>query len=304
MPIPDFQAIMLPLLELARDQGVHTTQEAYQHLATHFRLSDAEKNELLPSGKQPTFENRVLWAKFYLDRAGLLESPSRGKFRITADGIRVLTGNPGAINEKLLLTFPKFAEWRRAGKAAVADEDKDLVPDRTKTPEESLETSYVALRETLTRDVLGKIKSCSPRFFEQLVVDLLLRMGYGGSLQAAGQVVGRSGDGGIDGVIKEDKLGLDVVYVQAKRWESSVGRPDVQKFAGSLLGHGARKGVMITTSSFTSDAREYVKTTGDQRIVLIDGEELARLVVDHDVGVSVVNTYAIKKIDSDYFEEE
>jgi len=303
MPIPDFQSIMLPLLELASDQEVHTTQEAYERLAAHFRLSDSERNELLPSGKQPLFENRVLWAKFYLDRAGLLESPSRGKFRIIADGIRVLSSNPGALNEKFLLQFQKFAEWRRPGKAGVRDEDKGFGPDYARTPEEILETSYVALRDTLTRDLLERIKSCSPRFFELLVIDLLLKMGYGGSREDAGQAIGRTGDGGIDGIIKEDKLGLDAIYVQAKKWEGDVGRPDVQKFAGSLDSHHARKGVMIATSQFTNDAKDFVRNI-EKKIILIDGYDLAQLMIDHDVGVSTVNTYAIKKIDSDYFEEE
>jgi restriction system protein len=208
---------------------------------------------------------------------------------------------------RYLTRFPEYVEKRGQLRRGDRTQETAQLPPSVSTeatPEELIGAGYQTLRDKLTKEILSLIHACSPRFFERLVVQLLLRMGYGGSLQDAGQVIGKSGDGGIDGVIKEDRLGLDFVYVQAKRWENAVGRPQVQAFAGSLLGHGARKGVMITTSYFTPDAREYVKTTGDQKIVLIDGDELARLMIDYDVGVSTVNTYAIKKIDTDYFEEE
>lgn len=306
MAIPDFQSIMLPLLDLLADGEERTRRELVEDLALHFRLTDDERNELLPSGKQERFLNRVSWAYSYLKRALLVENTGRGRVRITPRGVEVLQSRPERIDIKYLMRFPEFAESRyfsrqnnRHSEDAAAD-DADEVPQ---TPEEMLEVGYQSLRRELARELLQRVKSVSPRFFERLVVDLLVAMGYGGSRKDAGQAVGQSGDGGIDGIIKEDRLGLDVVYVQAKRWDGTVGRPVVQAFAGSLEGQRARKGVLITTSQFSQDAREYVSRI-EKRIVLIDGEQLAQFMIDHGIGVAEVASYTVKRIDADYFDQD
>jgi restriction system protein len=305
MPIPDFQTIMLPLLDFCNDGEVHTSREAYDALAKRFNLTEEERSTLLSSGKQPLFHNRVLWARFYLDKAGLIESPSRGAFRITSEGQKVLKQKPKTITEKSLLEIPRFREFRHTKETTEKTQAiTGIISPLPRTPEELINDGYQELRETLAEDVLSRVKSCSPRFFEKLVVELLLKMGYGGSLKEAGQVIGKSGDGGIDGIIKEDKLGLDVVYIQAKRWDGAVPAHSVRDFSGSLDYHGAKKGVFITTSTFTNDAKQFVGKIGEKKIVLIDGFELAQLMMDYDVGVTTVNTYAVKRIDSDYFEEE
>lgn len=300
MAVPGFQRLMLPLLAIAGDGHEHSLSEAIETLSQHFELSDRDRNELLPSGKQPKFDNRVSWARTYLKKAGLLVYTGRGKFQITDLGLEVLADNPPEINIRFLEQFPEFVEFRSLRKqddGQIEEEEPD------QTPEEVLESSYQGLRDELARDLLERILECSPRFFESLVVDLLVAMGYGGSRKDAGEAVGRSGDGGVDGIIKEDKLGLDVVYVQAKRWEGSVGRPTAQAFAGSLEGFRARKGVLITTSRFSQDAKDYVQRI-EKKIVLIDGEQLAQLMIDYGLGVSEVATYAVKRIDIDYFGEE
>lgn len=293
MAVPDFQSLMLPLLKIAGDGREHRLSEAIEALAVQFRLSEDDRRELLPSARQAKFDNRVGWARRYVKKAGLLESTERGKFRITERGLEVLRGNPASIDVKFLMQFPEFVEFRSVKQRGENEE-------ATETPEEALELGYQNLRRNLAEDLLERMKSCSPRFFEKLVVDLLVEMGYGGSRKDAGQAVGQSGDGGIDGIIKEDKLGLDVVYIQAKRWEATVGRPTVQAFAGSLEGQRARKGVLITTSQFSPDAKDYV-TRIEKKIVLIDGEQLAQLMIDHGVGVTEVVSYPVKKVDIDYF---
>jgi len=295
MTVPDYQAIMLPLLQVAADQEEHVISEVVQRLAEQFQLTPEDRKQLLPSGTQPAFENRVRWSRTYLGKSGLLESAGRGRFRITKRGLDVLASPPIAINIGFLKQFPEFVEFQRASKKAESQPTAEL-----QTPEEVLEGSYQNLRLTLAQDLLERIKQSSPQFFEQLVVELLVAMGYGGSRKDAGQAVGQSGDGGIDGIIKEDKLGLDIIYIQAKRWEAAVGRPIVQAFAGSLEGQRARKGVLITTSQFTPDAKEYVNRI-EKKIILIGGQELAQLMIDHDVGVADVATYLVKKVDIDYF---
>jgi restriction system protein len=294
MAVPDFQALMLPLLQIAGDDGDHHLSDAIDALAVQFRLSEEERRELLPSGRQAKFDNRVGWARTYLKKAGLLDSTGRGTFRIAERGLDVLKGSPPSIDVRFLARYPEFVEFKKATKREPEGEETG------QTPEEALELGYQNLTRSLAQDLLERIKSCSPRFFENLVVDLLVAMGYGGSRKDAGQAVGQSGDGGIDGIIKEDKLGLDVVYVQAKRWEASVGRPIVQAFAGSLEGQRARKGVFITTSQFSPDARDYV-TRIEKKIVLIDGQQLAQLMIDHGVGVTELASYTVKKVDMDYF---
>ncbi|WP_028454846.1 restriction endonuclease [Chitinilyticum litopenaei] len=307
MPIPDYQTIMLPLLQLAADQKEHRFRDAIEHLSTLFELTEAERAEMLPSGAAPLFANRVGWARFYLKQAGLLESPRRGQFKITADGMGLLIKSPAKITLAVLEQYPAFVESR--SRKNPSNESKDASPSHAAnalmleetTPEDQLADAYRRIRAELENELLEQIKASSPAFFEQLVVDLLVRMGYGGSRQDAGRAVGRSGDGGIDGIIKEDKLGLDLIYLQAKRWEGTVGRPEIQKFAGALQGHRANKGVFITTSSYTREALEYVELI-NTKIILIDGNQLTRLMFEHGVGVSTVGVYELKQIDSDYFE--
>lgn len=302
MPIPDFQSIMLPLLQFAGDGKLHTMQEARHHLAAHFRLTGDELAERLPSGRALTFLNRVAWAKTYLRQAGLIDAPQRAAFVLSARGREVLRDPPSRIDIHYLEKFSDYAQLRsRRRKTRGETEETEHVGDPA-TPEERLEGAYSQLRDDLAEVLLTEVKKCSPTFFEKLVVDLLLRMGYGGSLQEAGQAVGRGGDEGIDGVIKEDRLGLDVIYLQAKRWEGTVGRPEIQKFVGALHGKRARKGVFITTGSFSSDAREYVCNI-EPKVVLIDGGQLADLMIDTGLGVTAVETYELKRIDSDYFTE-
>lgn len=301
MTIPDFQSLMLPLLKFSSDQKDHLTREAVDVLALHFNLTEEERNQLLPSGSQAIFVNRVGWAKSYLKQAGLLEYPRRGYSNITGRGLEVLKQQPGSINIKFLEQFPEFMQSRHGDNGSV--DQPTVVGVGEKTPEELLEAGYRTLRNNLANELLLQIKVCSPYFFEKLVVELLVKMGYGGSIEDAGRVIGKSGDEGIDGIINEDKLGLDVIYLQAKKWEGSVSRPEIQKFAGALLGQKAKKGVFITTSTFTKEAREFAAKV-DSKIVLIDGDMLAQLMMDHGLGVSTSAIYEIKRIDSDYFTED
>ncbi|MCM8620315.1 MAG: restriction endonuclease [Candidatus Accumulibacter sp.] len=303
MPIPDYQTLMLPLLRFAADGNDHTTREAVEILATEFQLTPAERNELLASGQQAIFNNRVGWANSYLKKAGLLESPRRRALRITARGKKILGDNPTRIDVKYLERFPEFIEFRDASRNNRETTTSESVAIATEqTPEEALELAHQSLRLSLAQDILSRILSCSPTFFERLVVELLVKMGYGGSRRDAGERIGQSGDGGIDGIIKEDRLGLDTIYIQAKRWQGSVGRPEIQKFVGALQGQRAKKGVFITTSSYTAEAIDYASRI-DTKVVLIDGQLLANLMMDFDVGVSVSASYIVKRIDSDYFEE-
>lgn len=308
MAIPDYQTLMLPLLRLSSDGREHKFRDVVEALALEFELTSEERSELLPSGTAFLFDNRVGWARTYLKQAGLLESPKRGIFRITARGSSVLASKPARIDVKYLDQFPEFKDFRskRTEETSVPKEPSvhagHAMTD-TETPEDRLATAYRRLRSELEADLLEQVKSSSPAFFERLVIDLLVTMGYGGSRQDAGRAIGKSGDGGIDGIIKEDKLGLDVIYVQAKRWDGNVGRPEVQKFAGALQGHRASKGVFITTSAYTKDALEYVNLI-NSKIILIGGLDLVTLMIDHNVGVSTVGMYELKKVDSDYFEGE
>jgi len=303
MAIPDYQTVMLPLLRFLRDGKEHKLGEVADSLADEFNLSAEERKQLLGSGRQTIIRNRAGWARTYLKKAGLISSTRRGYFCITERGQAVLASKPEHIDVKYLEQFPEFMAFR---KLRHERPDKDALPltvSSDATPEEALDSAYDRIRLDLEAELLDQVKSASPLFFERLVVELLVRMGYGGTLRDAGQAVGKSGDGGIDGIIKEDRLGLDVIYIQAKRWDSTVGRPEIQKFAGALQGHRASKGVFITTSSFTSDALEFASRI-DSKIVLIDGEALAKYMIDHNVGVSVSRSYEIKKIDYDYFSEE
>lgn len=270
MAIPDYQSIMLPLLGFASDTAEHSLREAIEGLAEKFGLTDTERKELLPSGQQPTFDNRVAWARTYISKAGLLEPTRRGYFRITRRGTEVLAKGLPEINVKFLEQFPEFIEFR--SKRREREEATGTVEtENLQTSAELLETAHQKLQEDLSTELLRIVKECSPTFFERLVIDLLVKMGYGGTRTEAGRAIGRSGDEGIDGIINEDRLGLDVIYIQAKRWQGQVGRPEVQKFAGALQGHRAKKGIFITTSAFTKDAEDYVAKI-DSKIVLINGE--------------------------------
>jgi len=307
MAVPDYQSLMLPLLQFAAEKGGETsTSEAVEALAKELSLSDEDLKEMLPSGIQSTFFNRVGWASTYMKKAGLLEATRRGFYQITDRGRDLLKKQPKMINVKLLKQYPEFLEFQQLKGTRSGDkviESKGTSDVSTATPSEALESAYENLRDELADELLGKLKKISPAFFERVVVELLVKMGYGGSRADAGKAIGRSGDGGIDGIIKEDKLGLDVVYIQAKRWDNNpVGRPDVMQFAGALQAQRANKGIFITTSRFTDDARSYVSQIGS-KIVLIDGEQLTGLMIEHDVGVSTVSLYPVKKVDSDYFEE-
>ena len=294
---------MLPLLKFAGDNQEHTIRETIDHIADTFKLTEQDRKEVLPSGSQYIIDNRVGWARTYLKKAGLLESPKRSYFKITSLGIDVLKKNPAEINIKFLEQFPLFIEFRNTKKEKDENEEHEVETGSTQTPQELLEYGYQKIRKDLSQELLGFVKQSSPRFFEKLVVELLLSMGYGGSRKDAGQAIGQSGDGGIDGIIKEDKLGLDVIYIQAKRWENVVGSKEIRNFVGSLVGQKANKGVFITTSGFTKDALEYVKTI-THKVILIDGEMLTQLMIENNIGVSKVISYDIKKIDSDYFVEE
>lgn len=298
MAIPDYQTVMLPLLKLIAREGSMSAGDAQQRLADEFALTDIERHELLPSGKQTIFKNRVGWASTYLKKAGLLTSSQRGTIEVTERGKRVLYENPKTINVEYLNRFPEFINFKNQSNEKIVNSP----PIAEGTPEESLEDAYLQLKNQVLDEAIVKIKSCSPQFFENLVVDVVVKMGYGGSRQDAGRAVGQSGDEGIDGIINEDRLGLDVIYLQAKRWAGNVSRPEIQKFAGALQGKRAKKGIFITTSDFTSEAREFVKSV-EAKIILISGRQLAELMWEFNVGFNAVAKYEIKKIDMDYLSE-
>ena len=301
MPIPDTLSITLPLLEFLADGQVRHIREAASDLTEHFGLTPEEVKEPVPSGGQSRFVNRVQWARWVLKAAQLVESPQRGHVRITDRGRTVLAEKPEQIDREFLRQFPEYREATKGKRS----QKKSIEPDndgQQLTPEEAIEAAHRERRSALADDLLQSVLEAPPDFFERLVVDLLVRMGYGGSREEAGEAIGGSGDEGIDGRIKEDRLGLDVVYIQAKRWKQPVSRPEVQKFAGALQGQQANKGVFITTSGFSSEARKFVQNIG-AKIVLIDGRELVEFMMDHDVGVTTEATYVLKKLDSDYFPE-
>jgi len=295
MAIPDYQSIMLPLLRLAGDKQEHKMNEVTDTLADQLELSDEERKVLIPSGTQALFYNRVGWARTYLVKAGLLETPRRGYIKITDSGLKLLAEKPKEINNKLLKRYPGFRSFQSLG-----TQDKPTKEPAEQTPEELIEEGYQNIRENLAAELLSEVKSSSPQFFERLVVELLVKMGYGGSRKDAGEAIGKSGDEGIDGIIKEDRLGLDVIYIQAKRWDNTISPSEIQKFVGALHGKKANKGVFIATSTFSKKAWEYASNVGTN-VILIDGIQLAQLMIDFDVGVSSVSSYEIKKLDSDYF---
>ncbi len=300
MAIPDYQALMLPLLKLVAMRGKLNRSDAVQLISDELKLTDTERRELIPSGKFTVIRSRVGWARTYLKKAGLIEYPQRGIASITSQGNTVLSQNPNKIDVEYLRQFPVFNDFLTTSNKNIDNEIGESFS--SSTPEEVLDTVYLQLKNQLLDELIEKIKSCSPQFFEQLVIDTIVKLGYGGSREDASQAIGRSGDEGIDGIINEDWLGLDVIYLQAKRWAGNVGRPDVQKFAGALQGKRARKGIFITTSDFTKEALDYVKHL-DAKIILITGLQLAELMWRHNIGLNVTETYEIKKLELDYFNE-
>ena len=305
MPIPDFQSTMQPLLMVVKDGQIHQFRDVIEQVKDYFELTDAELQQKIPSGKQTLIKNRVSWARTYLTKAGLLKSPARGLTQITQRGLDALAQTEQPVRSKYLSQFPEFIAFNSAkSKSTNSTTGHAAGHESQSTPEERLEDANDELNKALTDELLAIIKGASPDFFEQLVVDLMISMGYGGSRKEAGQATQYTADGGIDGVIKEDPLGLDMIYLQAKRYtESTIGRPEIQKFAGALDMQRAKKGVFISTSTFSNDAHKFVGMI-EKRIILIDGSELASLMVEHNLGVSSKQVYDIKQIDSDYFSED
>lgn len=302
MAVPDFQSLMHPILEILADDDDHPIGSIRDDLASHFALTIEDIEERIPSGRVTTFQNRVGWATTYLYRAGLIQRPKRAIYRITDRGHEVLSANPERVDLAVLSQFEEFSEFRQARNSQGAGLEHPAISD-AQTPEERIEGSYRELRAALSGELLDRIQDQTPEFFEQLVLDVLHAIGYGGKREDASERLGKSGDEGVDGVIREDRLGLDTVYIQAKKWTGTVGRPEIQKFVGALQGQNATKGVFITTSSFSQEAVEYAgKIT--PRIILVDGNELAELMIEYDVGVAVSRSYLLKRLDLDYFVTE
>ncbi|MFT3831330.1 MAG: restriction endonuclease [Opitutaceae bacterium] len=309
MPIPDYEQIKVPVLKQLSDGKPWRLRDLFELLGDHFKLTPEERSELLPSGTQQRWHNRVNWACYDLFKANILERPRKGVYQISEFGRTIAAKNPDNLDRTFLRQFPAFLEWdrpatRTEGQSAKVPTTEAQSP--TQTARERLEASFEELHAALKQDLLDQVRKMDPYAFEQLVVDLLVAMGYGGSRAEAAQVTQRSGDEGVDGVIKEDRLGLDTIYVQAKRWQNAVGRRELQGFVGALAGQGANKGVFITSGDFATTAKDYVDSIsrGGQKIVLIDGDRLAALMIEHGVGVSEEKTFALKRIDSDYFEAE
>jgi len=301
MTLPIFEKFLFPFLDLLKDKKVHVSSEMHDYIAKYLELTEEDLAERIPSGYITRFKDRVKWARTYLMKAGLVESSGHGKYQITDEGLKVLKTSPNQLTMESLRKYPNFLEFQNLSPSQV--EPAVPVIQSESTPEELIEQKHRELRMNLAQDLLEKVKQATPAFFEGLVVDLLIAMGYGGSRYDAGKAIGKSHDGGLDGIIKEDKLGLDVIFIQAKKWENTVGRPEVQAFIGSLEGARAKKGIMITTSKFSKEAEGYIEKI-EKRIVLIDGEKLTQLMIDHGIGVTTVQTYLIQKIDMDFFNEE
>ncbi len=298
MAIPDFQTIMLPLLKTLSDNKEHSTRQIIDNLAEQFKLTPEERKTTLKSGIQPVFDNRVGWANTYMKKAGLIEAPRRGYSIITASGLELLAQDPPKVDNKLLNKYEPFKQFRAMKGREEIDEGQ--VDKQDITPSEAMDNAYQNMRGALASDLLDQLKASTPSLFEAIVVDVLVTMGYGGNREEAGKAIGGVGDEGIDGIINEDKLGLDVIYVQAKKWDGIVGRPEIQKFAGALQGKRARRGIFITTSDFSKEARDFADRI-DSKIILINGETLAQYMIDYNVGVTKEQEYTLKKIDSDYF---
>jgi restriction system protein len=310
MAIPKYDEMMLPLLQLIGDGAEHHYRDLAPQIADHFRLTDEERNAMLPSTQSTYLRNRLGWAGFHLRKAGLAELPHEATLRITADGKKLLNSPPSKIDRQFLMRFEPFKQFMEEQK------QRGLAAARTKaglavqapsseeegTPEERIEAAFTESRETLVADLLSQLARVEWSRFEQVVLDVLVAMGYGGSKKEAAAVTQKTGDEGIDGLINQDRLGLDVVYFQAKNWKDNVGRPEIQNFVGALAGKKATKGIFITRSSFNANAKNFVDSI-QQKIILIDGRRLAELMIEHGVGVDEEHAYSVKKIDSDYFDE-
>jgi restriction system protein len=303
MIVPDFQSLMLPLLNFCASGAEIKNSNAIEYLSQLFGLNEQQRQQKLPSGRQKVFDNRVAWAKAHLKMAGLLETTGRGVFHITPEGQALLQTAPQQLNLAFLQTIPAYQYAKTSRLPEILSPLLPVRDTQIQTPHEIIETAYQDLSFRLADELLDRIKHNSPTFFEKLVVELLLKMGYGGTRADAGTAIGKSGDEGIDGIIKEDRLGLDAVYIQAKRWKDTVGRPEIQKFVGALHGQRAKKGIFITTSRFSQEAEDYVAKI-DNKIALIDGKSLCQLMIEYDIGLASEVTYILKRIDSDYFEED
>ncbi len=303
MTVPDFQSFFKPLLDVAADGKEHSMKEAREIIAKRMNIAESDLRELLPSGTQTKFDNRIAWAKSYFVQANVFESPRRGWFRITERGKELHKKGHDRIGIKILDQFPEFVEFHTAKNDQTTTTTPEPYTSPIETPEETLQKAYLSIRGDLAAEILERIKGNSPQFFERLVVDIMVALGYGGSHADAGKSIGQSGDEGIDGIIKEDRLGLDVIYLQAKRWEGTVGRPEIQKFVGALHGKRAKKGVFITTGRFSEDAVKYVESI-DPKVILIEGRTLAELMIDYGLGTTSTAKYEIRRVDSDYFSEE
>ncbi|MGE8036753.1 restriction endonuclease [Lysinibacillus sp. NPDC093692] len=303
LQIPTYEQFMFPFLDYLKDENEHTLKELYEFLPQYFNLSEEQVEELLPSGNQTVVVNRIGWARTYLKNAGLISSPKRAVFKITPEGLRLLLDSSvKEINQKVLERYPQFLEFKNRTKPSTDSYIKTVISEDSRTPLEIMNENYQILKQSLQTELLEKIMECSPQFFEQLIVNLIVAMGYGGSISDAGKAVGKSGDGGIDGIVKEDILGLDKIYLQGKRWTNPVSRPDIQAFVGSLVGFKANKGIFITTSRFTKEAIAYSESI-EKSLILIDGMKLTELMFLYNVGVSNVQTFTIKRMDLDFFEE-
>jgi restriction system protein len=306
MPVPEFNEIKAPAIQFFADGKSHRLAEVFETLAKHFNLTETEQNEMLPSGTQRRWHNRANWACYDLFRAGLLDRPKKGTYIITELGKKVAAEKPAAIDRDYLMKFPGFAEFVQAANKIEGKESTKQIEiasaEKSATPQEIIESAYKAIQTSVKSELLGLVKKMDPYRFEQVVIDLLVAMGYGGSREEAARVTKASNDEGIDGVINEDRLGLDVIYIQAKRWQHSVGRKEIQSFVGALAGQQAHKGIFITTSEFVETAKTYAKNIS-QKVILIDGDRLADLMIEHNIGVTLSHSYELKRIDSDYFEE-
>lgn len=302
MAIPNYQILMLPVLKSIEGNELLQYSKLVELVTNQFNFSQDEKKEMIPSGKTTVLKSRIGWAKSYLKQAGLLFYPKRGFVSLTPVGKEVLSKSPKIIDTNYLKQFPDFIKFIDRGSAANKQPGNGEELQNI-TPDELMEETYSTLKNKILDELIDTIKTCSPQFFEQLVVDVIVSMGYGGSRSEAGKALGQTGDEGIDGVINEDRLGLDVIYLQAKRWEAVVGRPEIQKFVGALQGKRAKKGIFITTSGFTKGAQEFVKHI-DCKIILLSGIQLAELMWEYNTGLHLSATYEIKSLDQDYFNED
>lgn len=304
MSVPDFQTIMRPLLAFHADGHEHEVAATRHAIADHFNLGPEDLADRIPSGRVTTLQNRVGWAAMYLFRAGLLERPRRAHYQITERGRGMLDQHPERIDLSVLKQFEEFQEFRKAGKSDAAEEISDEGPAEAETAEERIDAGYQELRSALIADLLDRVREGDWDFFERLVLKVLRSMGYGGPEGAIERLGGHGSDSGVDGVIREDPLGLELIYIQAKAWqERTVGRPDIQQFIGALHGRQANKGIFITTSKFSPEAQNYAEGVSS-RVILIDGPRLAELMIDHNVGVTTRDSYEIKEVDLSYFTPE